>query len=83
MLMVDGASRRRGVATALVKRPGELCETDKLFASTNESNKPVQGLMQSMSYEPSGTVRNLDEGDPEQFYVKRLEETRTAPFGPA
>ena len=36
----------------------------------------MQRLMQSMSYEPSGTVYNLDEGDPELFYVKRLKGTR-------
>lgn len=76
MLMVDGASRRKGVATALVKHLEEMCKTDKVFTSTNESNKPMQGLMQSMSYEPSGTVYNLDEGDPELFYVKRLKGTR-------
>ena len=76
MLMVDRASRRKGVAATLVKHLEEMCETDKLFTSTNESNKPMQGLMQSMSYEPSGTVYNLDEGDPELFYVKKLEGTR-------
>ena len=74
MLMVDRANRRKGVATALVEHLEEMCETDKLFTSTNESNKPMQRLMQSMSYEPSGTVFNLDEGDPELFYVKRLKE---------
>ncbi|MEM6429012.1 MAG: GNAT family N-acetyltransferase [Deinococcota bacterium] len=73
MLMVDKASRRQGIAAALVKHLEEICKTDKLFTSTNESNKPMQGLMQSMSYEPSGTVYNLDEGDAELFYVRRLE----------
>lgn len=72
MLMVDKASRRKGVATGLVKYLEGMCETDKLFTSTNESNKPMQDLLQSMSYEPSGIVHNLDEGDPELFYVKRL-----------
>jgi len=72
MLTVDEASRRKGVATALVKCLEGQCETGKLFTSTNESNKPMQGLMQRMSYEPSGSVYNLDEGDPELFYVKRL-----------
>ncbi|MEM7736690.1 MAG: GNAT family N-acetyltransferase [Deinococcota bacterium] len=76
MLIVDKASRRQGVAAALIKHLEEICKTDKLFTSTNESNKPMQGLMQNMSYEPSGTVYNLDEGDPELFYVKRLKGTR-------
>jgi ribosomal protein S18 acetylase RimI-like enzyme len=76
MLMVDKASRRKGAATALISELEKRCKTDKLFTSTNESNKPMQALMQSMSYEPSGTVYNLDEGDPELFYVKRLEGSR-------
>jgi ribosomal protein S18 acetylase RimI-like enzyme len=76
MLMVEKKNKRKGVATTLVTHLEERCETDKLFTSTNESNKPMQALMQSMSYEPSGTVYNLDDGDPELFYVKRLERTR-------
>jgi len=72
MLMVDKDSRRHGVATALITRLEEECKTDKLFTSTNESNKPMQALLQSLSFEPSGIVYNLDEGDPELFYFKRL-----------
>lgn len=73
VLMVDKASRRKGVATALVNYLERACETGKLFTSTNKSNQPMQMLLQSLSYEPSGMVFNLDEGDPELFYVKRLE----------
>jgi hypothetical protein len=32
----------------------------------------MQAFMASMSYEPSGIVHNLDEGDPELFYFKRV-----------
>jgi ribosomal protein S18 acetylase RimI-like enzyme len=74
MLMVEKASRRKGVATALISELEKRCETEKLFTSINESNQSMQALMQSMSYEPSGTVYNLDEGDPELFYVKRLDQ---------
>ena len=48
MLIVDRNSRRKGVATALVRRLEEKCETEKLFTSTNESNKPMQCLLQSL-----------------------------------
>jgi N-acetylglutamate synthase-like GNAT family acetyltransferase len=74
MLIVPEAYRRKGIATELVKRLEEICNTVKLFTSTNESNSPMQAFMASMSYEPSGIVYNLDEGDPEQFYFKRLKE---------
>ncbi len=72
MLIVAEASRRKGVGTALISHIEDICKTEKLFTSTNESNKPMQALMQSMSYEPSGVVHNLDEGDPELFYFKKL-----------
>ena len=32
----------------------------------------MQAFMASMSYEPSGMVHNLDEGDPELFYFKKV-----------
>jgi ribosomal protein S18 acetylase RimI-like enzyme len=72
MLIVAEASRRKGVGTALVSHLEKICKTGKLFTSTNESNEPMQALMQSMSYEPSGVVHNLDDGDPELFYFKKL-----------
>ena len=76
MLIVRKENRRKGVATALVTQLQQRCETEKLFTSTNESNKAMQALMQAMSYEPSGIVYNLDEGDPELFYLKRIEPKR-------
>ena len=76
MLIVSEAIRRKGVGTALVSHLEEICKTGKLFTSTNKSNGPMQALMQSMSYEPSGIVHNLDDGDPELFYFKRLDGNR-------
>ena len=76
MLIVAEASRRKGVGTALVSHLEEICKTEKLFTSTNESNEPMQALMHRMSYEPSGVVHNLDDGDPELFYFKKLEGNR-------
>ena len=74
MLIVAETSRRKGVATALLSHLEAICKTGKLFTSTNESNEPMKELMQRMSYEPSGVVHNLDDGDPELFYFKKLEE---------
>ena len=72
MLIVEDKHKRQGVATALIKALEERCETEKIFTSTNESNVPMQALLHRMSYEPSGTVYNLDDGDPELFFVKRM-----------
>ncbi len=49
-----------------------LCQTDKLFTSTNQSNRPMQKLLEKLGYQPSGYIENLDEGDPELVYFKRL-----------
>lgn len=76
MLIVAEASRRKGVGTALVSHLEEICKTGKLFTSTNKSNEPMQALLQNMSYEPSGIVHNLDDGNPELFYFKRLDGNR-------
>lgn len=76
MLIVAETSRRKGVGTALVSHLEKICKTTKLFTSTNKSNKSMQALMHSMSYEPSGIVHNLDKGDPELFYFKKLDGNR-------
>ena len=76
MLIVAEASRRKGFGTALISHLEEICKKGKLFTSTNESNEPMQALLRRMSYEPSGVVHNLDDGDPELFYFKKLEDNR-------
>ncbi|MEO0538637.1 MAG: GNAT family N-acetyltransferase, partial [Cyanobacteria bacterium P01_A01_bin.123] len=46
------------------------------FTSTNESNLLMQALMAKLRYIPSGIINNLDEGDPELVYFKRLDKSR-------
>lgn len=72
MLIVQEGNRRKGIGTSLILHLERMCKTIKLFTSTNESNKPMQALMSKMSFEPSGVVYNLDEGDPELLFFKRL-----------
>jgi GNAT superfamily N-acetyltransferase len=72
MLYVDSDHRRRGAGAALLKHMESLCETLKLFTSTNLSNLPMQSLLAKLDYVLSGVIHNLDEGDPEIVYFKRL-----------
>ena len=72
LIWVEERFRRRGVATTLIRHAEEACGTDKLFTSTNESNKPAQRLFETLGFERTGKVENLDEGDPEIFYFKQL-----------
>jgi hypothetical protein len=51
-----------------------ICETPKLFSSTNQSYKPMQALFAKAGFNRSGTIYNLDPNDPEIVYYKALDE---------
>lgn len=72
MLYVHPGHRRRGAGEALLRHMESLCRTPKLFTSTNLSNLPMQSLLAKSGYGLSGVIHNLDEGDPEIVYFKRL-----------
>lgn len=72
MLYIHSDYRRRGVGSALVRHMESHCRTPKLFTSTNQSNLAMQALLIQLGYESSGVIHNLDEGDPEIVYFKRL-----------
>lgn len=72
MVYVDLNYRRSGAGSVLIKHLESLCKTPKLFTSTNLSNLPMQSLLTKMGYILSGVIHNLDEGDPEIVYFKRL-----------
>jgi len=68
LVMVHPAMRRQGIATALIKHCQQVALTEKLFSSTNQSNKTMQHLFGKTGFVKSGRVDNLDENDPELFY---------------
>ncbi len=72
MLYIDSDHRRCGAGTELLKHMESLCKTAKLFTSTNLSNLPMQSLLAKLDYVLSGVIHNLDDGDPEIVYFKRL-----------
>jgi hypothetical protein len=49
-----------------------ICPSEKLFTSTNESNMPMQRLCEKLGFVRSGWIDNLDDGDPEIIFFKRL-----------
>ncbi len=77
MLYVRAERRRRGAGAALLRHMESLCRTPKLFTSTNLSNLPMQSLLAKSGYALSGVIHNLDEGDPELVYLKRLDRPKT------
>ena len=72
MLYVASEHRHKEIATALIHHLESLAATEKIFTSTNESNVPMQSLLSKLGYKPSGIIENLDEGDPELIFFKRL-----------
>ena len=65
--------RRQGIATALVQVVEDRSSSGKLFTSTNRSNTAMRKLCDRLGFQPSGVVENLDNGDRELIYFKRLE----------
>ncbi len=72
MLYIHPAYRRQGAATRLLRHLEGLCQTPKLFSSTNVSNLPMQALFAKTGYILSGVIQHLDENDPELVYMKYL-----------
>ena len=72
ILYVAEPERRQGVGSALMQALASRCTTRELFTSTNQSNRPMQQLLGTLGYVPSGVVHNLDPGDPELFYMLDL-----------
>jgi len=72
LLIVHPEHRRRGVATALIRHIESICPMEKLFTSTNESNEPMQRLCETLGFVRSGYIENLDTGDPETVFFKRV-----------
>lgn len=72
MLYVHPQFRCQGIGSALIRYLVNECRTPKLFISTNQSNVPMQRLLATLDFNRSGFIENLDEGDPELVYFKRL-----------
>jgi ribosomal protein S18 acetylase RimI-like enzyme len=78
LLLVDERHRRRGVASALISACAAASPTDKLFTSTNTSNLAAQKLFLRAGFQVSGSIDNLDDGDPEIVYCKLLHSGESA-----
>ena len=72
MLYLSDKYRRKGIGKRLMEHLENNCKTDKIFTSTNKSNKPMQKLLKKLNYQRSGIIHNLDPGDPELFYYKKI-----------
>lgn len=69
LVMVGERFRRQGIGTTLIARAIEAAGPT-LWTSTNQSNRPMQALLEQLGFQPSGMVEGLDEGDPELIYQR-------------
>jgi ribosomal protein S18 acetylase RimI-like enzyme len=79
LLYVSPAARRSGAGQMLLQYLVSICETPKLFSSTNQSNEPMQALFAKAGFKRSGLIHNLDPNDPEIVYYKALDEEGGSP----
>jgi GNAT superfamily N-acetyltransferase len=70
--MVEESARRCGLASALLTAAEAKYSGRQMFTSTNQSNRPMQTLLQRRGYLPAGIVLYLDPGDPELIFAKKL-----------
>ncbi len=71
LLIVRDDVRRRGIGTALVEAWAAGGATARRYTSTNESNAPMRALCRRLGFTEAGRI-DLDEGDPEIVYVRRV-----------
>ncbi|MGM0750773.1 MAG: GNAT family N-acetyltransferase [Bacillota bacterium] len=71
LIIVSPGERRKGNASLLLKHVEEISSTNKIFSSTNRSNRQMQKTFQVNGYSQSGMIENLDPGDPEIVYYKQ------------
>lgn len=72
LICVVATQQRRGFGARLLIEAEARCKTEKLFTSTNASNDVAMQLFARAGFFPSGTIENLDDGDVELVFFKRL-----------
>jgi ribosomal protein S18 acetylase RimI-like enzyme len=70
LVMVKASARRRGLASALFQAAETSTTTRQLFTSTNQSNRPMQALLEARGYLKAGVIDHLDVDDPEIVFVR-------------
>ena len=72
LIAVAPPARRHGYALALLSESERVCNSRKMFSSTNASNVAAQKLFMRAGFVESGQIDNLDSDDTELFYFKSI-----------
>ena len=83
MLMLHPDHRGQQIGQQLLEALEETCVTAKLFVTTNLSNHRMQRLLACQGFAACGFIDELDPGDPELVFVKKLGRTPRGTTGAA
>jgi ribosomal protein S18 acetylase RimI-like enzyme len=72
LIYVDARARGCGYGPQLLRFLEGEARTNELFTSTNASNAHMQHVLTKLGWQRSGSIENLDPGDPEIVWYKRL-----------
>ena len=72
MLMIHPEYRGQRIGEQLLLALEKLSGTPKFWVTTNASNHRMQRLLTRLGYKPAGYIHELDPGDPELIFLKRL-----------
>jgi ribosomal protein S18 acetylase RimI-like enzyme len=70
LVFVASETRRQGVGRSLMRASVAAATTPRVFTSTNQSNAPMQALLSSEGWSPSGELVGLDENDAELVFYR-------------
>lgn len=70
LIVLDEKYRGKGIGGQAINLICNQSRTNKIFTSTNSSNKQMQRTLDKAGFSFSGELKGLDEGNPEFFYFK-------------
>lgn len=73
LVYVHESHQSKGYGPELISFLEAQSKSRDLFTSTNKSNAHMQHVLEKLGYEQSGIIHNLDPGDPEIVYVKKID----------
>ena len=72
LMVIDEKYRGLGIGPKAISLICDLSKTSKVFTSTNKSNIPMKKALDKAGFIFAGEILGLDEGDPEQFFYKKM-----------
>ncbi len=72
LIVLGEKYRGKGIGGQAIDLICKQCKTNKVFTSTNSSNTQMQKALSKVGFSFAGKINGLDDGDPELFYYKKI-----------